>query len=63
MGLGGRVVTHIRACTMLQPCLHVRVKPAVLGAVEEDTQGVHEVPGKWRTFDVLAWLRRQQREA
>ena len=46
MGLGGRVVTRIRACTMLQPCPHVRVKPAVQGAVEEDAQGVHKVPGK-----------------
>ena len=46
MGLGGGVVTCIRARTMLQPCPHVRVRPAVQGAVEEDAQGVHEVPGK-----------------
>ena len=46
MGLGSGVVTCIRACTMLQPCPHVRVKPAVQGAVEEDAQGAHEVPGK-----------------
>ena len=46
VGLGSRVVTHIRARTMLQPCPHVRVKPAVQGSVEEDAQGVHEVPGK-----------------
>ena len=46
VGLGSGVVICIRACTMLQPCLHVRVKPAVQGAVEKDAQGVHEVPGK-----------------
>ena len=46
MGLRNRVVICIRACTILQPCLYVRVKPAVQGAVEEDAQGVHEVPGK-----------------
>ena len=46
LGLGSRVVTCIRAHTTLQPYPHVRVKPAVQGAVEEDTQGVHEVPGK-----------------
>ena len=46
VGLRGRVVIHIRARTMLQPCPHVRVKLAVQGAVEEDAQGVHEVPGK-----------------
>ena len=31
---------------MLQPCPYVRVNPAACGAVEEDAQGVHEVPGK-----------------
>ena len=46
MGLRGGVVTRIRARTMLQPCPHVRVRPAVQGAVEEDAQGAHEVPGK-----------------
>ena len=46
MGLGSRVVACIRACTMLQPCPHIRVKPVVQGAVEEDAQGSHEVPGK-----------------
>ena len=46
MGLRGGVVTNIRARTTLQPYPHVRVKPAVQGAVEEDAQGVHEVPGK-----------------
>ena len=46
VGLGSGVVIHIRACTTLQPCPHVRVKPAVQGAVEEDTQGAHKVPGK-----------------
>ena len=46
MGLGGRVVTCIRARTTLQPCPHVRVRPAVQVAVEEDAQGVHELPGK-----------------
>ena len=30
----------------LQPCPHDRVKPAVQGAVDEDTQGAHEVPRK-----------------
>ena len=46
VGLGGGVVTHIRARTTLQPCPHVRVKPTVQGAVEKDAQGAHEVPGK-----------------
>ena len=46
MGLRGGVVTQIRAHTILQPCPHVRVKPAVQGAMEEDAQGVHKVPGK-----------------
>ena len=46
VGLRSGVVACIRACTTLQPCPHVRVKPAVQGAVEEDAQGVHEVPGK-----------------
>ena len=46
VGLRSGVVTCIRACTTLQPCPHVRVKPVVQGAVEEDAQGVHEVPGK-----------------
>ena len=45
MGLGGGVVTRVRAHTTLQPCPHARVRPAVQGAVEEDAQGVHEVPG------------------
>ena len=44
--LASGVVTCIRAYTMLQPCPHVRVKPAVQVAVEEDAQGAHEVPGK-----------------
>ena len=46
MGLRRGVVACIRACAALQPCPHVRVKPAVQGAVEEDAQGAHEVPGK-----------------
>ena len=46
VGLGGGVVTRIRARTTLQPCPHVRVRPAVQGAVEEDAQGAHKVPGK-----------------
>ena len=46
MGLGNGVVASIRACTLLQPGPHVRVKPAVQGSVEEDAQGAHEVPGK-----------------
>ena len=44
--VGSGVFTCIRACTTLQPCSHIRVKPAVQGAEEEDAQGVHEVPGK-----------------
>ena len=46
MGLGSGVVACIRARAMLQPCPHIRVNPAACGAVEEDTRGVHEVPGK-----------------
>ena len=46
VGLGHGVVVCIRACAALQPCPHDRVKPAVQGAVEEDTQGAYEVPGK-----------------
>ena len=46
VGLGSGVVACIRACTTLQPCPHVRVKPAAWGAVEEDARGVHEVSGK-----------------
>ena len=50
VGLGSGVVTCIRARTTLQPCPHIRVKPEVWGVVEEDAQGAHEVPGKWRTY-------------
>ena len=46
VGLGGGVVACIRAHTTLQPCPHVRVKPAAWGTVEEDAWGAHEVPGK-----------------
>ena len=46
MGLGHGVVACIKARAALQPCPHIGLKPAVQGAVEEDTQGVHEVPGK-----------------
>ena len=46
VGLGCGVVICIRARAALQPCPHDRVKPAVQGAVEEDAQGMHEVPGK-----------------
>ena len=46
MGIERGVVTCIRAHAVLQPCPHIRVKPAVQGAVEEDAQGAYEVPGK-----------------
>ena len=44
-----------RSCNMHKSSYNVatlptcRVKPVVQGAVEEDAQGVHKVPGKWRT--------------
>ena len=41
VGLGRGVVTCIKARAALQPCSHVRVKPAVQGSVEEDVQGAH----------------------
>ena len=46
VGLGHRVVICIKAHAVLQPCLYIRVKPAVQGAMEEDAQDVHEVHGK-----------------
>ena len=46
VGLGSRVVPCIRACAILQPCPYVRVNPEVCGAMEEDAQDAHEVPGK-----------------
>ena len=46
VGLGCGVVVCIRAHAALQPCPHVRVKPAVQGAVDKNTQGAHKVPRK-----------------
>ena len=46
VGLIHGVVVCIRARAVVQPCPHDRVKPAVQGAVKEDTQGVQEVPHK-----------------
>ena len=44
--LRSRVVTHTRAHATLQPCPYVRVNPVACVIVEEDAQGVYEVPGK-----------------
>ena len=46
VGLGCGVVACTRACAALQTRPHDRVTPAVQGAVEEDAQGVQEVPRK-----------------
>ena len=46
VSLGSRVVACIRTHAILQPCPYVRVNFAVCGAVEKDTRGAHEVPGK-----------------
>ena len=54
VGLVSRVVICTRAHAMLQPCPYVRVNPAACGAVEEDIQGAHEVPGMmWAGFTTV----------
>ena len=46
VGLGSGVVVCTRAHAMLKPCPYVRVNPAAFSAVEKDTRGAQEVPGK-----------------
>ena len=62
MGLGGGVIICIRARTILQPCPHVRVKPEVQGAVEEDAWVHMRYLASDVHIDVLAHLGCQQIE-